>query len=254
MRRCAVVQGGGGLLGGLQAITAAPTAAPPACCPTAACVRCDALAFVLMLLRTVRTPQRLSALWRHGLWQQRLLSEGRTAPPLENSFVSDALFAATPLAREIVRHLHSTFNIRFLSHVQKESLPPILEGRDLMCHAPTGTGKTLAYLLPVFHVLMQGYGAAAGAAPRPRPCQAFIFVPNPILAEQVCGLEAPPSPGTASLAGEGYLQLDCGGHPTPPSYRTGGPVTEGGLLGGLLGGLMGGLLWGGLEWDAVRLG
>jgi superfamily II DNA/RNA helicase len=33
--------------------------------------------------------------------------------------------------------------------VQNEAIPPILAGKDVICQAPTGTGKTLAYLLPM---------------------------------------------------------------------------------------------------------
>ncbi len=44
-----------------------------------------------------------------------------------------------------------------LSHptnLQKDALPPILAGRDLMALAATGSGKTAAYLLPVLHGLL----------------------------------------------------------------------------------------------------
>ena len=34
--------------------------------------------------------------------------------------------------------------------IQVEAIPPLLAGADAYLHAPTGTGKTLAYLLPVF--------------------------------------------------------------------------------------------------------
>ncbi|MET0279933.1 MAG: DEAD/DEAH box helicase, partial [Steroidobacteraceae bacterium] len=34
--------------------------------------------------------------------------------------------------------------------IQVAALPPLLEGKDAYLHAETGTGKTLAYLLPLF--------------------------------------------------------------------------------------------------------
>ena len=40
--------------------------------------------------------------------------------------------------------------------IQEHSIPPILEGRDLMGIAQTGTGKTAAYLLPVLSMLSDG--------------------------------------------------------------------------------------------------
>ncbi|MBK6619356.1 MAG: DEAD/DEAH box helicase [Saprospirales bacterium] len=39
--------------------------------------------------------------------------------------------------------------------VQEQSIPVILEGKDIMACAQTGTGKTAAYLLPILHHLTQ---------------------------------------------------------------------------------------------------
>ena len=40
--------------------------------------------------------------------------------------------------------------------IQEHSIPPILEGRDVLGVAQTGTGKTAAYLLPVLSMLQDG--------------------------------------------------------------------------------------------------
>jgi ATP-dependent RNA helicase RhlE len=40
--------------------------------------------------------------------------------------------------------------------IQVESIPPIMEGRDVMGIAQTGTGKTAAFVLPILQRLMQG--------------------------------------------------------------------------------------------------
>lgn len=37
--------------------------------------------------------------------------------------------------------------------IQKEAVPIILEGKDLIAESPTGTGKTLAYLLPLINTI-----------------------------------------------------------------------------------------------------
>ena len=34
--------------------------------------------------------------------------------------------------------------------IQAQAIPPLLEGRDLLGHAPTGTGKTAAFALPLW--------------------------------------------------------------------------------------------------------
>lgn len=37
------------------------------------------------------------------------------------------------------------------TEIQKQAIPTILEGQDVIAESPTGTGKTLAYLLPLLH-------------------------------------------------------------------------------------------------------
>jgi Superfamily II DNA and RNA helicases len=39
--------------------------------------------------------------------------------------------------------------------VQEKVIPPILEGKDIIASAQTGTGKTAAFLLPIIHRLLQ---------------------------------------------------------------------------------------------------
>src|SRR2546425_776525 len=46
--------------------------------------------------------------------------------------------------------------------IQTQSIAPVLAGRDLWACAPTGSGKTAAYLLPLLQRWMDG-GKAQGA-------------------------------------------------------------------------------------------
>ena len=39
--------------------------------------------------------------------------------------------------------------------IQEKAIPPLLEGRDLIGCAQTGTGKTAAFMLPILHKLLQ---------------------------------------------------------------------------------------------------
>jgi ATP-dependent RNA helicase RhlE len=60
--------------------------------------------------------------------------------------------------------------------IQAEAIPPVLEGRDVMGLAQTGTGKTAAFVLPILNRLMNG--------PR-RKVRALIVAPTRELAEQI---------------------------------------------------------------------
>ena len=48
-------------------------------------------------------------------------------------------------------------NFEQCTPIQEQAIPKILEGRDLMGIAQTGTGKTAAYLLPVLDELSHGH-------------------------------------------------------------------------------------------------
>jgi ATP-dependent RNA helicase DeaD len=61
--------------------------------------------------------------------------------------------------------------------IQREAIPPLLEGRDLLGQAPTGTGKTAAFALPVLERVGRD---RAGKSPL-----ALVLVPTRELAVQV---------------------------------------------------------------------
>ena len=66
--------------------------------------------------------------------------------------------------------------------VQAEAIPPAIEGRDVVATAQTGTGKTLAFALPIVQALATAAPAAAGSAPA---IKAVILSPTRELAIQI---------------------------------------------------------------------
>jgi len=64
--------------------------------------------------------------------------------------------------------------------IQAQAIPPLLEGRDLLGLAQTGTGKTAAYVLP----LLQRLGENR-RQPLPREARALILSPTRELATQI---------------------------------------------------------------------
>jgi ATP-dependent RNA helicase RhlE len=65
--------------------------------------------------------------------------------------------------------------------IQAATLPAILQGHDLMASAPTGSGKTAAFLLPLLQRLL---AMPDDLARRPRPLRVLILAPTRELALQ----------------------------------------------------------------------
>ncbi len=63
--------------------------------------------------------------------------------------------------------------------IQAESIPPLLEGRDVVGRARTGSGKTAAFGLPLLHTLAQGE--------RGPGARALVLAPTRELALQITG-------------------------------------------------------------------
>jgi len=87
-------------------------------------------------------------------------------------------FAALGLSNEIVASLTS-LGYEEPTPIQRETIPLLLEGRDLLGQAATGTGKTAAFALP----MLQRIGQASDAARR-QAC-GLVLVPTRELAMQV---------------------------------------------------------------------
>src|SRR5690349_1130748 len=86
-------------------------------------------------------------------------------------------FAGLGLRAELLRAL-TVLGYEEPTPIQREAIPPLIEGHDLVGQAATGTGKTAAFALPV----LQGLSAGASDAAGPR---ALVLVPTRELAEQV---------------------------------------------------------------------
>ena len=68
-----------------------------------------------------------------------------------------------------------SFGFREFTTIQKEAIPPVLKGRDVIGLSETGTGKTHAYLIPIFEKLNT----------RDNRTQAVILAPTRELARQI---------------------------------------------------------------------
>jgi ATP-dependent RNA helicase DeaD len=110
---------------------------------------------------------------------------GRGGPPCENqeqlqimdtNETAETGFSSLKLRPELQRAL-SDLGYEEPTPIQREAIPTLLEGRDLLGQAATGTGKTAAFALPILERLT---GGDRGEGP-----MALVLVPTRELAIQV---------------------------------------------------------------------
>mgnify|MGYP003664654581 CR=1 FL=1 len=65
------------------------------------------------------------------------------------------------------------------SPIQKKAIPPVLQGKDVLASAQTGTGKTAGFTLPLLHILSES------PKEKYKPIRALILTPTRELAAQV---------------------------------------------------------------------
>src|SRR4051794_34721208 len=85
------------------------------------------------------------------------------------------LFTELPLTSALQRKLAAA-QFTNLTPIQESAIPPALEGRDVIGTAQTGTGKTLAFLIPLMEILDRETGGHTVA---------LVLLPTRELAMQV---------------------------------------------------------------------
>ncbi len=88
-------------------------------------------------------------------------------------------FASLGLAEDLVSAI-TALGYEEPTPVQRETIPLLLEGRDVLAQAATGTGKTAAFALPMLQRIR-----AAGGKGRTAPVGGLVLVPTRELAMQV---------------------------------------------------------------------
>jgi len=70
-----------------------------------------------------------------------------------------------------------------MTPIQAKAIPIVLDGRDVMGAAQTGTGKTAAFSLPLLHKMLRHENASM--SPARHPVRALVIAPTRELADQV---------------------------------------------------------------------
>jgi ATP-dependent RNA helicase RhlE len=85
-------------------------------------------------------------------------------------------FTELPLSAALQQRLKAS-QFHTPTPIQADAIPHALAGKDLMATAQTGTGKTLAFVVPIIERLLQ--------SPKSRSVEALVLVPTRELAMQV---------------------------------------------------------------------
>ena len=88
------------------------------------------------------------------------------------------LTLAEPLRRAVAEMGYET-----MTPIQAQAIPVVLEGRDVMGAAQTGTGKTAAFALPLLQRLLKHENSST--SPARHPVRALVLLPTRELADQV---------------------------------------------------------------------
>jgi len=88
--------------------------------------------------------------------------------------MTSTAFATLPLTATFLANL-DTLGYREMTTIQGQSLPHVLEGRDLIAQAKTGSGKTAAFGIGILHKLNPAWFAVQG----------LVLCPTRELADQV---------------------------------------------------------------------
>lgn len=101
-------------------------------------------------------------------------------------------FKDTNIKTSLVKQLQKS-GIKELTPIQERAIPLIKAGRDIIAEAQTGTGKTLAFLLPIFDRL----------DPEDKSLQALVLTPTRELALQIAEV----AKSLAQAEGIGVMEL-----------------------------------------------
>ncbi|KAL0491205.1 DEAD-box ATP-dependent RNA helicase [Acrasis kona] len=92
-------------------------------------------------------------------------------------------FFENNIGEDLTTYLKEKIGIKQPSPVQRLAIPDVLNGEDVMIAAQTGTGKTLAYLLPL--LLRMKKDEKNGVERRPSRPKLLIVVPSRELVDQI---------------------------------------------------------------------
>ena len=116
------------------------------------------------------------------------------APPKSTMHLTDQAFDTLPLNANSLRALSEVLGFTHMTAVQAATLPVILTGQDVMAKAKTGTGKTMAFLVPAVENLCRSPPQSGAISVLVRPAAADPGPAPPPSLRPVCTARPPTCP------------------------------------------------------------
>ncbi|QRW00077.1 DEAD/DEAH box helicase [Ceratobasidium sp. AG-Ba] len=114
--------------------------------------------------------------------KHRVTTSGENVPASIANF--EDLFKRYNLPKRLVQNLER-YGYDVPTGIQAHGIPVLLEGRHLIAISPTGTGKTMSYLLPIFSLLQAPSSSKSSPADVGKGVRAVIVSPTRELAGQI---------------------------------------------------------------------
>lgn len=138
--------------------------------------------------QTAQTLRLFSSIPR--FYQQEATAESLAEEELSSEFTTfEQLAEAGVISPVVVDTITRQMNIHTMTEVQKMTLNQCLDGQDVIAQARTGTGKTLAFLLPIIQNILRANPALEqrrnGRARAEIDIKGLIISPTRELAEQI---------------------------------------------------------------------
>lgn len=114
--------------------------------------------------------------------EDELLPLPTKSKSIMETHIRSSKFADLSIAAATKKALAEVLQYTYMTDVQEASIPVVLSGRDVFVKAKTGTGKTLAFLIPTIE---RTFRDRKGSAPGQKKSKMLIISPTRELALQI---------------------------------------------------------------------
>jgi superfamily II DNA/RNA helicase len=111
-----------------------------------------------------------------------MITENLTSAAVETPAATPSRFDTLPLDRKLLRAVEDQ-GYALMTPIQAKAIPIVLDGKDVMGAAQTGTGKTAAFAIPLLQRMLKHENSSA--SPARHPVRALVLAPTRELADQV---------------------------------------------------------------------